>query len=35
MISFQFPIKVMTEIDKKLKRNYFKLVIITKYMVDK
>ncbi len=34
MISFQFPIKVMTETDKKLKRGYFKLVIITKYMVN-
>ena len=34
MISFQFLIKVMTETDKKLKRGYFKLVIITKYMVN-
>ena len=35
MISFQLPIIVMTEIDKKIKRNYFKLVKITKYKVDK
>ena len=35
MISFQFTNQIMIKIDKKLKRKYFKLIKITKYMVDK